>query len=35
MGYDYEFKHLDDLTTRLSQAGVRIAAHLNDVFQTQ
>lgn len=33
LSYRYQFEHLPTVKTRLQQAGVRIAAYLNDVFQ--
>lgn len=33
ISYDYQYQHLPTVKSRLQQAGVRIAAYLNDVFK--
>lgn len=35
IGYEYEFKHLPILKLRMQQAGVRIAAYLNNLLKNQ
>ena len=30
--FEYSYKHLDFLNTRLKQAGIRLAGHLNNIF---
>ena len=33
LGYEYQYQHLDTVKQRLSQAGVRIAFYLNEIFE--
>ncbi len=33
VSWDYQYKHIDTVKTRLQQGGVRIAAFLNQIFQ--
>lgn len=35
LGWDYAYEHRDTIRTRLSQGGVRMAAYLNELFQSE